>query len=378
MAQNITLCGATYRAVPSVLLPKTGGGTATFVELSDQNGKVVKNGQLIEQGARAIFANGTYDTTEYGEVQVSVSNKEAAILGGTISGSYTNSKVTNLKMYSLYNCPNLEEIHFPNCLTVEPYAAAMDAGSSGGLQVVDLPLVETIQNDAFAHLPNLEEVNAPSLKTVESGVFRSDTALKRLYAPNLTEVQTSAFNTCSSLSDATLGPLKTVGNYGFAYCNSLPQSDVPFGSLETVGTYGFRECKAFVNITAPKLGYIGNGAFNTCTNLERFDLGGGLTETPTTGIGSNAFSGCKKINHFVIRYTGGVYPLAGNTAFGSTNSTPLAPSGAGYFYFPRDLVASYKTATNWKAWSNKDTRFRALEDYTVDGTVTGALDESKI
>jgi len=30
MAQNITLWGASYSAVPSVLLPKTGGGTAQF------------------------------------------------------------------------------------------------------------------------------------------------------------------------------------------------------------------------------------------------------------------------------------------------------------------------------------------------------------
>lgn len=32
MAQNITLLGASYSAVPAVTLPKTGGGTATFVD----------------------------------------------------------------------------------------------------------------------------------------------------------------------------------------------------------------------------------------------------------------------------------------------------------------------------------------------------------
>ena len=35
MAQNITLQGASYTAVPSVLLPKTGGGTASFVDVTD-------------------------------------------------------------------------------------------------------------------------------------------------------------------------------------------------------------------------------------------------------------------------------------------------------------------------------------------------------
>ena len=34
MAQNITLLGASYSAVPAVALPKTGGGTATFTDTS--------------------------------------------------------------------------------------------------------------------------------------------------------------------------------------------------------------------------------------------------------------------------------------------------------------------------------------------------------
>ena len=35
MAQNISLWGATYSAVPSVSLPKSGGGTASFTDVSD-------------------------------------------------------------------------------------------------------------------------------------------------------------------------------------------------------------------------------------------------------------------------------------------------------------------------------------------------------
>ena len=35
MAQNITLLGASYSAVPAVKLPKTGGGTADFTDVSD-------------------------------------------------------------------------------------------------------------------------------------------------------------------------------------------------------------------------------------------------------------------------------------------------------------------------------------------------------
>ena len=37
MAQDITLLGASYSAVPAILLPKTGGGTARFDDTTDAN-----------------------------------------------------------------------------------------------------------------------------------------------------------------------------------------------------------------------------------------------------------------------------------------------------------------------------------------------------
>ena len=46
-----------------------------------------------------------------------------------------------------------------------------------------------------------------------------------------------------------------------------------------------------------------------------------------------------------------------------------------YVYVPAALVDAYKSATNWSANAAK---FRALEDYTVDGTISGDLDDAKI
>lgn len=37
MAQNVTIAGASYLDVPSIEMPKTGGGTAVFVDTSDAN-----------------------------------------------------------------------------------------------------------------------------------------------------------------------------------------------------------------------------------------------------------------------------------------------------------------------------------------------------
>jgi hypothetical protein len=57
-------------------------------------------------------------------------------------------------------------------------------------------------------------------------------------------------------------------------------------------------------------------------------------------------------------------------------SIPKISGGEGWVYVPRALVDGYAKATNWVTVANG--RFRALEDYTVDGTISGELDWSKI
>lgn len=60
MAQNITLMGASYSAVPAVELPKTGGGVATFVDVTDTTATAsdVAQGMLFHS-ADGMLAVGT-------------------------------------------------------------------------------------------------------------------------------------------------------------------------------------------------------------------------------------------------------------------------------------------------------------------------------
>lgn len=55
MAQNITLLGASYPDVPSVILPKTGGGSAQFVDITD----TIITADKIIIGYQAYNAEGT-------------------------------------------------------------------------------------------------------------------------------------------------------------------------------------------------------------------------------------------------------------------------------------------------------------------------------
>ena len=103
--------------------------------------------------------------------------------------------------------------------------------------------------------------------------------------------------------------------------------------------------------------------FGNCKELEHVDI------SSVTKIDSGVFIDCSKLSTLVLRNTS-MASLGSN----ALKNTPIAKN-TGYIYVPRSLVDSYKAATNWSTYA---AQFRALEDYTVDGTVDGDIDMSKI
>ena len=102
MAQNITLLGASYSDVPAVTLPKTGGGTATFTDVTDTtaaasdvaSGKYFYTAAGVRTQGTASGGGGTdrlvlLQTTSLGSL--STSSTSAADTGKTVSlASSTN------------------------------------------------------------------------------------------------------------------------------------------------------------------------------------------------------------------------------------------------------------------------------------------------
>ena len=95
MAQNITLLGASYSAVPAVTLPKTGGGTATFTDVTDTT------------AAASDVASGKYFYTDAGVRTQGTSSGGGGGSGltllstyafGSFSGSATSATNTNKSM----------------------------------------------------------------------------------------------------------------------------------------------------------------------------------------------------------------------------------------------------------------------------------------
>lgn len=117
--------------------------------------------------------------------------------------------------------------------------------------------------------------------------------------------------------------------------------------------------------TNPKIKIIGDYAFRNCSSLTSADF------PAATSIGNSAFNNCSALTALILRNST-MCTLSNKNAF--TGCTKITGTG-GYIYVPSSLINTYKTATNWVTYASK---FRALEDYTVDGTTTGALDESKV
>ncbi len=243
------------------------------------------------------------------------------VLQGIANGTLVNlqsNKITSIPKYGCYNYTALKSVSSDSATEVGKFAFH----GCTALETVDLPNVTTADYAAFQGCIALQNVTLPNLETASSDFFRECCALETLNLPKIKAIPENFI-------------------YGTAVApNTLKSVSTPVAT--TIGAYAFRKCAALESITFPAV----------------------------TNINGAAFDGCTSLTAFVISNESVVATLSNANAF---TATPIA-SGTGYFYVPRALVDSYKAATNWSTYA---TQFRALEDYTVDGTVTGEIDPYK-
>lgn len=162
--------------------------------------------------------------------------------------------------------------------------------------------------------------------------------------------------------------LKTIGEYAFYNCTSLTTVDLP--NVTLTGDQSFYNCNSLTTVNLPSV---------TKVKYRTFMYNGKLTTVnlpSLTSIDVDVFYSCNSLKTLILRNTN-MATLARQGAF---SETPIE-WGNGYIYVPRallddtDSTKDYRQATNW---SNFSTQFRALEDWTVDGTIYGELDWDKI
>lgn len=106
--------------------------------------------------------------------------------------------------------------------------------------------------------------------------------------------------------------------------------------------------------------------FKQCWYLEDIDFGGGDM------FNARCFHESYLLRDLILRKTEGVVQRA-DDSFNTNGVLKYQPLICNV-YVPRSLIASYQTASNWSTlYASNPNLFKAIEDYTVDGTLTGEM-----
>ena len=170
----------------------------------------------------------------------------------------------------------------------------------------------------------------------------------------ISEVGQYAFYGCAVLAEVDLPNVETIGQKAFCKTPALKKLNVP--KATKFHGYTFQETSPFAleEIVCPNVALFGAQAIMH-TAVKKLDV------HVVTMFQANALP--DSLQTLILRSKDGVSTL--NYALSNCN-----PS----IYVPSALYDSYKAASNWSTYANQ---FRKLEEWTVDGTVTGELATNK-
>ena len=229
--------------------------------------------------------------------------------------------------------------------------------------------VTSVGQYAFYGCSKLTSVNLPLVTSVGLYAFYGCSKLTSVNLPLVTSVGLCAFCGCSELTSVNLSLVTSVGSNAFQRCTQLTSIDLSL--VTSVGDYTFQGCSRLTSIDLSLVTSVGDYTFQGCSRLTSIDL------PLVTSVGDYAFRNCLKLSCVIFR-TETICALFNANAFADT---PFASGKAGgTFIFPRSLTTEYPNATNWSSVisRNANNRVLALEDYTVDGTITGEIDWDKL
>ena len=385
MAQNITLMGASYADVPSVELPKTGGGTASFTDTSpttaaaadvaagkyfftangvltlgtssggvedghvwqDENGYIVVSD---ETGKVYQTISKSYTPTETAQSETITPSSgydalsSVSVSVGAISSSYVGSGITRRSSTDLTASGATVTApagYYSSAASKSVASGSVSASASKG----------TVSNHSVSVTPTATVGTAGYLAAGStSGTAVTVTASELVsgnkeITANGTNIDVADFSTVSvavptqsgGMSETDLknfiqrtsgftdidwpDGLTTIGVYAFAQSSYFNPSALP-NTITSIGSYAFYACGRLTLASLPdSVTSIGTNAFQHCTSLALTSLPSGLTN-----LGSSAFAACTQLA--LTSLPSGITSIAASVFSGCTNlALTSLPSG---------------------------------------------------
>lgn len=378
----------------------TGSGTgAEDAFITGAYTGIYTNNRVSKVGS-TLFASQPYITrVELPEVTQIVDN---AFSKSSITEIYL-PKVNKLGKSTFLGCSNLTTVEMP-VLTNSVGNATFE--NCTALKSISLPMLTKITQEMFYGCTALVNVDLPmATGSIPYWAFRGCTSLKTINLPSITEANASTadgyqfcdctklisvnlplaegqvsdhmFQNCSALTTVNLPKATGIDIYGFSGCGFTEINTAMFPNVTSFNYCAFANCAKLTKfVSKHSLTTLPNRAFYGCDNLKLVDFSRKVSLVTAT------FADCPGLVAAVFRngFSGAVNATSGTdykcTAFDKYTSTnaacPIDESAGGYVYIPRAMMSETFYA------NIKNITFRAIEDYTVDGTINGELDLVKM
>lgn len=340
--------------------------TITFSSVDPYDGldqvtiEPIPSDYIIPEGALTITNSGTVNASQYASVSIpgmanptwtaaTMTNNAAKVV---YSINLTSGfKSTSQSFSSSYTLPSVAGTTITPTTTAQT-AVAQYKWTTGSVIVGAIPASIGVYKKIIERTVTIPELNSffSSQTIVPSYAFIDATNLDGsvngvLNFSNVTNIGSSAFSGCTKLTHISGPNVTTLGSNAFYNCYSLTTASFP--NATSIGSATFYGCIVLTTVSFLKVTHIGTNAFTYCSALTTVSF------PNVTSIGTYAFRSCRALSSLYLTGSS-VASLNGMNAF---SSTPMSLSSyLGYFgsiYVPTSLLASYKAATNWSAFSDR-------------------------